>query len=251
MLRGLYISAAGMSQQPRFDVITNNLANTDTVGFKRDQCIISSTFNQILLVRMRETKVEQVLGHYDLTGRTLTIIEPDYTEGEHLQTKNPLDLALSGQGFFVLETPEGIRYTRNGSFDLDPTGTIITKEGHALLGENGPIVIPADNENLVISDDGTVYCNNQVIDKIKRVDFNEKTKDLIKTQQCLWKATDATKEMDSNAEIKQGFLESSNVNIIKEMIAMIEAERAYNFDQKVLTSFDEILSKAINEIGRI
>ena len=249
LYRGLYIAASGMMvEQHRQEIVANNLANVNTAGFKKDEGVYGS-FKEVLLMRTRDSKVEQVFGRYNLGVKTMAMVGTDFSPGGQYATNNPFDLSINGPGFFVVQTPNGIRYTRNGSFSLDPEGKLVTKEGYAVLGEGGPVILSMDGQ-FEVAPDGSIKNGRETIDKLLIVDFPDKSV-LQKEGHNFWLTRDPGQEIKVDSRVSQGFLENSNVNIIKEMIAMIEVERAYNLDQRAVRSYDEILAKAADQIGRL
>ena len=286
MLRGIYTSAAGMMvQQERLDVLSNNLANVDTTGYKRDQAI-QKAFPELLLRRMSDDGVTQFpfrsfpVGSYDVApvvGTLGTGVETNeyytiYSQGSLRQTENPFDVALEGEGFFVVQTPYGERYTRNGSFYLGPEGLLVTKQGYPVLGENGPIEVKLNN--FTIDEDGVIYANDAfgddpqrlvsmrenewenpvVVDRLRIVNVRQ-PRYLQKQGDSMWNTTresgDATIMETERPQVHQGFLETSNVNPVTEMVQMIEVNRAYEANQKVIQAQDESTSRLINEAMKL
>ena len=248
MVRGWYIGASGMNaQQYRLDAISNNLANVDTTGYKKDVAI-SKSFPELLLRRMRDdgeyetpfgsADVAPIIGKIGLgveTNELYTIFE----QGSFKETGNQTDFALGGEGFFAVMTPHGERYTRNGNF-------IIGKEGYQLMGEHGPIQI-GDNK-FTINEDGILFTseNMQEIDRIKVVRFDNE-RYINKQGSSLYSATDISgpafiAEGKQRPTIIQNYVESSNVNVVNEMVQMIEVNRAYEANQKTIQTQDTMTS---------
>lgn len=155
------------------------------------------------------------------------------------------DMALSGKGFFAVQTPDGERYTRNGNFILGKEGILETKDGYPVLGENGPIVVPDDK--FIVNEDGMVYTkqDNTLIDRIKVVRFDNE-RYLAKQGESLWHTTDISgqahiAEGDERPKFMQGYNETSNVNVVNEMVQMIEVNRAYEANQKSIQSEDSMM----------
>ncbi|HOX18341.1 MAG TPA: flagellar basal-body rod protein FlgF, partial [Spirochaetales bacterium] len=256
MIRGWYTGASGMqAQQVRLDAISNNLANVDTDGYKRDTAV-HKAFAQLLLRRMDDDGVYlHPLGSGDLapiigklgTGVETNELFTEFEQGPLKQTESDFDLALDGKGFMAVSTPSGERYTRNGSFVLGKEGYLETKEGFPVMGENGPIRVKANN--FTVDAEGRVWVNaeflspeerlvareeNQwddtvLLDTIKLVDF-ETPRYLAKQGSSLWRTTEESGEarlMDRGERPKviQGFTEASNVNPVLEMVRMIEVNR--------------------------
>jgi flagellar basal-body rod protein FlgF len=282
VIRGLYTGASGMNaQQVRLDAISNNLANVDTDGYKRDVAIHKS-FAQLLLRRTNDDGVTlNPFGSADVApviGKVGTGVETNelFTEleqGALKQTQNDFDLAMDGDGYFSIGTPYGERYTRNGAFVLGKEGFLETKEGYKVLGQNGPIEVKANN--FKVDKEGNVYVNRsyqddpfrlvsreentwdrlEKLDTLKVVDF-KKDRFLAKQGSSLWKATEESGEASvltrgELPKVVQGYVEASNVNPVLEMVRMIEVNRAYEANQKTIQSEDSMLGKLINEVVRV
>ncbi|WP_058486004.1 flagellar basal-body rod protein FlgF [Defluviitalea phaphyphila] len=252
MIRGLYTSAIGMTTQfKKMDVISNNLANVNTTGFKKD-IVVTHSFPEELTKRINDRKGDfpnnENIGRMSL-GLYVDEIHTNYLQGSLKETNNSLDLAIQGEGFFVVETQDGTEmYTRDGSFVLSPDGRLMTKEGNFVVGENGPIYL--ENGEIRVDDYGNIYVEDELIDTLQIVEF-ENPETLRKVGDNLLERTEETTEKDVKSTILQGFLEASNVNVIREMVDMITATRIYEANQKAVQTHDETLSKAVNEVGKI
>jgi flagellar basal-body rod protein FlgG len=282
MIRGLYTGASGMNaQQVRLDALSNNLANVDTEGYKRDTAVHKS-FAQLLLRRLNDDGVSlNPFGSADVapvigtlgTGVETNELFTEYEQGALKETQSDFDLAMDGEGFVSVMTPYGERYTRAGSFVLGKEGYLETKEGYPVLGQNGPIRVKANN--FKVDKEGNVYINRsfqddpfrlvsreentwdrlELLDSLKIVDF-KKTRYLAKQGSSLWKSTEESGEASilksgERPKILQGFVEASNVNPVLEMVRMIEVNRAYEANQKTIQSEDAMLGKLINEVVRV
>ncbi|KAB3526664.1 flagellar hook-basal body protein [Alkaliphilus serpentinus] len=195
-------------------------------------------------------------GHYNTIGTIngglrLNSIATDFSQGSMEQTGNSLDLALKGDGFFKVLTPEGEElYTRNGSFTLNANGEIITAEGLFLAGQWGSIL--AQDGSFQVTESGEILINGEVVDQIDILEIDN-IKDLRKRGEGYFYPEEGV-EIQATAftgEVLQGFLEASNVNPIREMVDMISIYRTYESNQKVVRSYDELLQKAVNDIGRL
>jgi len=247
MIKGIYAAGSGlMPRMLKLEVIANNLANISTTGFKRD-----NIFVQI----MKDTGVEQAKGNGDLSG--LKVREyTDFSEGSMNQTGNKLDLAIQGSGFFAAETPNGVRYTRNGSFSLSTDGTIVTSQGYPVLGTGGPIQLP-NIQNLTqgeisINESGEVVADGKKIGTLQIAQFPD-TSVLKKDGGTYFVADGDSKSSVADGKstvIRQGYLEDSNVNGIEEMVQMIELSRGFESAQKTMISQDGTLDKA-NDVGKL
>ena len=273
MLRGIYTGAAGMvAQMHQMDVVSNNLANVDKVGYKRDTSIFKS-FPEMLIRRANDNGVVKLpIGSYDVmpmvgkvgTGVELNEVYTRHTQGALRQTGNPFDMALNGKGFFVVKTPEGLRYTRNGSFLINKDRVLVTKQGYPVMGEKGEIRV--SKHNFYVDDRGRIFVNTdkegkfttqdqnenkniKLLDSLRLVNF-EKLRYLDKTGNSFFKETKysgkAQDLTDKRPQVKQKFLEMSNVNPVTEMVRMIEVQRTYEASQKAIHSHDQTLAKLVD-----
>ena len=172
-------------------------------------------------------------------------IYTDFSEGSIKETGNSLDLAINGEGFFVVNTPDGPRYTRSGNFSLNGANMLSTQDGYPVMGENGPVII--EGGTVTIDPDGRVIVDGEEVNRLRIVDF-PKPYNLKKIGNNLFEADGAIPA--TNYSISQGFLEMSNVDQIKEMVSMIEILRGYESYRKVINAIDETASRT-NEIGRV
>lgn len=261
MIRGLYIAAsAAITETKRIDVISNNMANVNTSGYKKD-AMITESFPDILMKRIGATDYRDIAAKAPITSKIGYIgkmnngvrvdeIYTNFEQGPISVSGNPLDLAMQGNGFFSIDTPAGERYTRGGEFTLDSEGYITTKEGYMVQGQNGPIQV--DGKNIIINEEGQVFSDGNEIDTLKLVDFND-YKLLKKEGESLYldSSGDAGNMKVAEGLVLQGAVESSNVNSVKAMVEMITMLRSYEANQKVIKTFDELLGKSVNEIGRL
>jgi len=278
MIRGIYTGASGMiSQQARMDVVANNLANVDQTGFKKDTPIFKA-FPDMLIRRINDDGLGIVpAGSYDTmpivgklgTGLELNEVFTQFEQGSMQRTENSFDLAIEGKGFFTVQTEKGEKYTRNGSFTLNQDGVLMTHNGDPVLGETG--IIRIQQNNFIVKDNGEIVVNRAistdpkdvvgmtqntwdepvVIDKLKLVDF-EYTRFLKKVGNSNYIETPESGPPLPPEDIKivQGFLEKSNVNVVREMVDMIEVQRSYEANQKSVSSAEQTIGKLINEVLR-
>ena len=256
MIRGYYTSALGMmTQMSKMDVVTNNIANADTTAYKKDGTIIQS-FSEELAKRLDDPNYKLIRYNPGIgrlrPGVFVDEIYTDFTKGAYKMTENKFDLALSGDGFFAISVTDRDgntteEYTRDGAFKLDADGVLKTSEGNTVLGENGPITII--NGEMTVDANGRIYDGDELVDRLKMVDFENK-ETLRKDQNNLYKRTDETTEKAFAASVMQGYVESSNVNVVREMVDMITLSRNYEANHKIFQAQDETLSKAVNELGR-
>ncbi len=247
MIRGLYTSASGMISQEIFHAArTNNLANIDTVGFKGDIPTFKS-FIPYEIVRYNKFEYTPI-GKMNM-GSKLDATYVDFSEGKIRETGNPLDVAIHGDGFFVVSYRGGEAYTRAGNFLLSSEGELVTLDGFKVQGERGPIII--EGKQVEIGEDGSIYVDGELVDRLKIVDFPDR-ENLRKIGYNLFTYNGANLPQTPNEYmIKQGALEYPNVNIVKEMVSILEATRIYETNQKMLRMQDETLGRAITELGRV
>lgn len=264
MIRGWYIGASGMNaQQNRLDAISNNLANVDTTGYKKD-IAVSKSFPELLLRRMQDDGVYEtpfgsadiapVIGKIGLgveTNEMFTVFE----QGSFKDTESTTDFALQGQGFFSVQTPHGERYTRNGNFIVGKEGFLETKEGYPVLGENGPIFV--GEARIKMNPDGVLYSEEdmQALDKFKIVRFDNE-RYLKKIGSSLYENNYVSGDAviatgDERPQILQGYVETSNVNVVNEMIQMIEVNRAYEANQKTIQAEDTMTTNLWSNVATV
>ena len=357
MLRGLYTATSAMkTNQRKMDVITNNISNANTVGYKKD-LVLTESFPQVLIHRINSgidttrrevfkgVEVQQENGFYSLAttggffrtktpngtshegsinftinqdgylstyykdsegraqtdtgylvmgnggpiyvgdgqleindrgqvlvdgnlvdnlvmqlppygigtlndGVRLDRLEINFQQGQLFETGNTLDAAIRGKGFFQVETQEGLRYTRDGSFKLNQNNELVTTEGYRILGTNGPIVL--NGEKVAFSPMGEVIVNDQTINRLNIIDIDN-IKDLRKIGGNLFKIEDnmQLQTRPFQGEVVQGFLENSNVDAIKEMVEMMTMFRNHESSQRVIKAYDDLLQRAVNEVGKV
>jgi len=243
-----------MLQMVRQDVLANNLANANTSGFKRDM-VIAQEFPTLLLKRMgevtRENSIRKPVKPEDIgylgTGAAVQQIVTDYNNGAYKATENPFDLALADEDcFFCIETPAGVRYTRNGSFSVDAEGRLVNANGYSVLGLGGPVLVEGD---FVVDERGNIIQDGVTVDTLSIVRFPDLDV-LTKVGNDLYAAEGQEPETPENPRVLQGYLESANVNAVREMVDLITVVRSYEVMQKVIQSQDETLDRLINQAGR-
>lgn len=257
MVRGLYTAYTGMiNQQKRLDTVTNNLANASTTGFKREG-LTSKSFDQMLTVKLNDLSVPYLnegIGKMSL-GVKIGENYTDYSQGSFKETGNTYDLALAGNGFFTISYTDkkgntSEKYTRDGEFTMDSEGYLRTLEGDYVQGEGGNIMIPVETSEVSIRDNGDIYADGEYVDSLRIVDF-EDYNNIEKFGENLYNAVDGATETESTAAVKQGYLEMSNINVVKEMVEMITISRAYESNQKLIQTEDDMLDKSVNQVGKV
>lgn len=257
MVKGLYTAYTGMiNEQHRMDTLTNNLANADTTGFKKEGAT-SQSFDSVLAYKIKDLSEGRGLTkHIGSMNMGVKIGEnyTDYSAGALKQTENPLDLAISGNGFFSVEFTNkagetSTKYTKDGSFVVNTAGYLVTKDGDYILGEDGRIQV--DPLQMVqITELGAVYQGREMIDTLAIVDFEDYNY-LEHYGENMYQTVDGAQEQDANVTVRSGYLEQSNVQIVSEMVEMIAVTRAYETNQKIVQTMDSTLEIAANQLGKL
>lgn len=230
-----------MALMRQLDTVANNMANANTPAYKGEQMM----FREYL---MKAKSPDKTFGDKVSFVQDVGLLR-NTSDGPIAETGNPLDLALEGDGYFVIDTPQGPRYTRNGHFRLDEGGMMVTTEGYAVMQTGDQPVVFAPNESQVtISRDGTIATENGPIGKLKVVKF-ENDQTLQKAGAGLYETTSEATEMQ-RPEVLQGMVENSNVQTVQEVTNMIEILRNYEGAQKLLDNEHERQLKAINTLGQ-
>lgn len=225
-----------LAQEQRMNQITNNLANVDTAGYKKENI----TFWEMMFTAA------------DNRHRVGKALKPliSHEQGGIQTTGNPLDFAINGPGFFQVQTPEGVRYTRNGNFTLNAEGQLSTHDGSLVLGDGGPIVL--DNENVQVGRDGQIRSNGQVVNQLSLVNFEDLSA-LEKEGKTFFRPKSAASRQVpvELPNLQQGHLEGANVSVVTEMTEMIDLQRAYQTQQKVIQTIDDLDSQSISRVGKL
>lgn len=243
MNRGIYpLLSGGIAQEMRLEMISHNLSNINTIGYKKDKAI----FKSFLPAYNNDVDIE---GSFFGKDKAFVLYDRsiiDLSGGATKNTGNRLDLAINGEGFFVIEKAGDVRYTRNGNFSLDEQRRIVTQNGDPVLGEGGPIILPEGD--ITVDQKGIVYVRNEEAGRLRVVDLANQEDIKKEGESLLLGGTERPSEVFT---IIQGGLEQSNVNTIEEMASMIEVLRGYESYQKVIQTMDEINSRSASEIGRV
>jgi flagellar basal-body rod protein FlgF len=242
MLKGIYRAASGMIPQiKKQEIAANNIANASTPGFKKDQ-----VFLQQLDAATKATLPRKSDWQTPMIDQVYT----DYSPGSLDQTGNSFDVAIEGKGFFVTESPTGEMrfYTRNGNFSRDTDGFLVTSEGNRVLGDGGPINV--GDGQATINGEGSITVNNEIVGKLQVVEFPE-DKVLTKTGESGFVAPQNVAPSPSTKfSVQQGYLERSNINIIKEMVDMIMTLRNFETGSKSIQMQDNSLDALFNQVGK-
>jgi len=256
VIRGLYTAAAGMMvKQVQSDVISQNLANVSTPGYRRDQVAVAS-FPEMLMARLNDSPSPVPLG-FVATGCVVEEISTSQREGIIEETGNPLDLALRGDAYFVVRDAQGnVFYTRDGGLMLDQEGRLVTSDGFAVLGEiDGEWVeVYVPDGHLEVTKEGVLHgaqtIDGRVVSNLALVAGPAPGEVWQKRGSSLFQSPTAPAPA-RNFQVFQGFREISNVNPVQEMVNLIAVLRAYEANQKVIQVMDTTLDKAVNEVGRV
>lgn len=245
MNSGMYAALSGnLVAQQRLDVLTNNLANVNTGGFKRDRMVFESVLGA---VKNPSPGAGSLTDAPVMSGASFAT---DFTAGPLKQTGNTLDLALEGDGFFVVNTPQGRAYTRQGNFHVDSGNRLVTAEGYEVQATGGPVTI--NGGKVSIDGKGGVLVDGNQVASLAVVDF-PKPYSLRKTDgvQFISAEAESDEQPARNTTVRQGFIEASNVNPLMEMAQLIESNRYYESCVKAVQSYDNMASKAANELGKL
>jgi len=262
MVRGLYTSAAGMNaQQNNIDVTSNNIANVNTTGFKKDRIEFADLMYQSLNYTANATSenTNNPTGIDVGLGVRITGIQKSFIQGSLTETGNDLDLAIQGKGFFQITTPTGdIQYTRNGAFKVDSEGILVNGQGYKVEPE---ITVPYNLTNVSISQDGIITAMNPVdntittlgqltiSDFINAAGLAPKGSSLYAVTDTSGPAITGNPGSEAFGSLQQGMLESSNVQLVNAMVDLITAQRAYEANSKSLTTTDAMLQQ-VNQLKR-
>lgn len=249
MLRGLYTAASGMqAQMLRQQTLADNLANINTSGFKGAENVYRSYDDQVIGTTATGAAIGQISRGVDVHGTNY-----DLRQGAMRQTANPLDFAVSGPGFFAVQNAGGgVEYTRNGHFNIDANGFLVTQEGNKVLDSGQmPIFIGPNAEDITVLRKGELHVNGDYKTMIGVFDFPQGT-NLVRTDSDKYRSASSSQSMISSnvSTIQQGFLEGSNVSSVKAATDMIQVMRSYEANQKILGSQIDTLNMLM-DVGRI
>ena len=241
---GFYSAFTGLAARMQsLDLLANNLANVNTAGYKSQKeffrAFTASLRNQGL------TQVNQAINDYGLVGGARV----DLTAGALQSTGNDTDLALDGSGFFVVKTKAGLRYTRNGNFQLNPARQLVDADGDLLQGQNGPIQVPSGKLN--ISSDGTISVDGAIVDQLKLVDFAPATQ-LSPEGNMDFAVPQGTETIAVTGQVRQGMLEASNSDPVTGAVALMSLQRNAEMMQRALSIFNTDFNQtAVQELPRV
>jgi len=240
-----------MSLERQIDVIANNVANVNTNGFKADK----SVFEEYLNTGARED-------NFTPSDRRVSFVLDratyhDFGQGSVEKTGSPLDVSIDGKGFIAVQTPQGERYTRDGSFQINGQGQLVTSGGNIVLGTNGPIVFQPTDRDIKISAEGTITVGEGIVTqfdsirgRLKLVKFDNPQR-LTKEGANLYAAGGAAAQADTTSRINQGFVEKSNVNAVTEMTRMMEVMRTYQSVASLMQQQSDLRKNAIQMLAEV
>lgn len=234
MDKGIFVALSGaVLQERRMEVLADNLANVNTTGYKGQRPLFEAALSDEFRIRN--------------FGR-LREVATDHGQGLLQRTERNLDMAIRGEGFFVVETPTGKGYTRDGSFVTGKDGELLTREGYAVLGADGPVRL--SGADVSVDAVGRIKSAGSTLATLRLASFNDLG--MLRREGSVYRAMPGAQEqpMSPNTQVEQGYIETSNVNAVKAMTTMIEAMRSYETHSKVIQSIDEETRKTIEEVGR-
>ncbi|MCD9184956.1 MAG: flagellar basal-body rod protein FlgF [Pyrinomonadaceae bacterium] len=241
---GLYTAFLGMrARQRTLEVQANNIANASTTGFKAER------LNYAAIEADRKSGIST----QNLVAGVSTASRFEFSEGTIQQTGRSLDVAIEGDAFIQIQTPRGTRYTRAGNLTLNNAGQLVNHQGDLVIGERGAITVPNDKGEISIGEDGSLAIGNQQFDGLKLVRFNNPAAALTKEGDTMFMLTGAEQPQQAvNSRVIQGSLESSNINSITEMVAMINNQREFeNLQKNVSLLMNDLGRKIAGEIGKL
>ena len=240
-----------LAESLRADVTANNLANVNTAGFKKDFAVLKDYASRPVK-RINDGQEQPEIGNLG-AGSWLDATATRHTAGIIQPTGNTLDFALEGKGYFAVETPAGIRYTRNGTFTRSGTGELVTQDGFRVLGQNGPINLDPTGQagKITVAEDARIFLDDVENNSFQLVEFEDENR-LQKDGATLFRAPEGMDgQPAATTKIRQGFIELSNVNVVAEMVSMIAGYRAYETNSKVVQTHDTLLDKAVNQVASV
>jgi flagellar basal-body rod protein FlgF len=238
MIKGIYTSSSAMRAGVlRQDMTANNLANANTTGYKRDRLFVQDLI---------------AAGNNGASNDTAPVTASRWTEftpGAFNPTGSSFDLALQGKGFFVVSDGNSEYYTRNGHFERNSAGQLVDSLGRTVMGEGGAITVPQGL--MTVSAQGAISVNGLPVDKLRVTDFDDPQTLLKAAGSSFTKSATSTEIAVDSPTVRQGFLETSNVETVKEMVEMIATARNYEINAKILTAQDDTLRFTVGEVGRV
>ncbi len=246
MIRSLYTAANGMLlQQKKMDILTNNIANVETTGFKKDG-MVTGSFANMLISRINANGATAI-GTMTL-GANVAEQYTDYTQGSLDQTDRMLDFALTGDGYFAVTTQNGTMYTRDGNFTVSADGYLVTNDGNYVQNTAGNKIYVGSG-TVSVDASGNLSVNGAAAGTLKIVAFADNTL-MQKAGNNLYTTTQ-TPVAAAGTTLKQGYLEASNVDMAEQIVNMMSINRTYEVNQRIVKMIDETLNKTVNEVGKV
>jgi flagellar basal-body rod protein FlgG len=249
--------------QVQMEGVANNIANVSTPGYKKDSYLMK-TFPEMLMIERGGP--EQRLGHWRYKtnhavgisgiGAQISEVKVDFSMGNIYETGDKTDILLNGPAYFAVEYPGGddpgrIHYTRNGAMRVDENGYLVTSSGYRVQGDRGGIYLGDGELRFNVEIDGTIFLDDEPIDRIKLFEFDNEDASLKKLTDDLFTDETGAAQIANSTVVMQGFVEGSNVNPADEMVKLINVVRAYETTQRIIQAQDELLSKAVNQVGSV
>lgn len=248
-----------LTAEHRMNMIANNLANVNTTGYKQDKLSFKDTMIQFahdqIMEPIANVRSKPLFPDPQLAARVrIAETQIDMSQGSMQQTGNPLDVALSGEGFFRVTTPRGDMLTRNGAFSQTADGQLVTKQGWPVLGEGGNIIIPPNTTTVYVDPQGRIFADGAQLDTLQMVRVDN-PKAVEKAGSSLYRIQEGSQAQEVPIDpqatvVNQGFLESSNVDVVTEMVKMIEVNRHFEALTKTIQTSSTLDSETYNKIGR-
>jgi flagellar basal-body rod protein FlgF len=241
---GYYAACAGLAAQTQaLELVAHNLANLSTTGYRGEQ----ATFRSLLTSKtaVGATALNRAVNDFGVLGGSRL----DLTSGSLAPTGNPLDVAVAGNGFFTVQSAQGVLYSRDGSFHLTPTGQLVTGQGNAVLGELGPVVVPSGN--VAISEDGTISVDGNLVDKLRLAEFSPGT-NLTALGSATYSAPVGSALIAADSTVRQGMLEGSNVSPTEGVVQLITLQRTAEMMSRALSALDGQLNQvAVQDLPKV
>jgi len=241
---GYYAACAGLAAQTQaLDLVAHNLANLGTAGYRGQ----ASTFRTLLSggSEVVRNPLNAAINNFGVLGGSRL----DLTSASLTATGNPLDLGISGSGFFSVQSPQGVAYTRNGNFHLTQAGQLVTSQGDAVLGQQGPITMP--DGNVAVSSDGTISVDGAVVGKLTLSEFSPTT-NLTALGDALYTAPPNSALPAASSSFRQGVIEASNVSPVESVVQLITVQRNADLMQRALSAFDTQFNQtAVQDLPKV
>ncbi len=259
MVKGLYTAWTGMrNEQQRMDILTNNLANSDTTGYKKEG-VTQQAFDSLLAYRIKDQSTPGVdakhIGDMSL-GVKIGEVYTDWSQGPFKHTDNTYDIGIAGEGYFAIDFMNKAGehytlYTRDGNFNVTDDGYLVTQDGDFVLDVNGEhIQLSTTAADTVIQRNGMIYQDGVLQAQIQLTDFENRDY-LENFGENLYQAVDGAVQIEAEGDMRQGYLEAANTQTVYEMVQMIATTRAYEANQKVIQAHNDTLQIAANQIGKL